>query len=168
MILEWNLYNKRLAEANKQTAHDHPCIDQPEVFRQSFFRSFEEAESAEQTGIHFPCVLTGPVSGKIKGPVGASRKAVRATMFFLARVQETYEDLEAKQEQTFSIMMEFISKYLHDDETNGYCGPFKHLDSESFYWEPVGPVLNWQFGWRLRMDFLVGGADLIFNSQKWF
>ncbi len=170
MILAWQMYNRQIAETNRQVAHGRPDVDNPGTLRNSFFRNndFHEQQVANQVLIHSPYIVCGPVAGKPSGSSSAYKKTTKARMFFLAHVGESMDNLELVQDQTFSVMTEWISKYLHDFLTTGMCGPFMRLDITHMFWQQVGPISQWEYGWQLDMDFQDKGDNFHYDSSKWF
>jgi hypothetical protein len=172
MIIAWQAYNRTLAEKNKQVAHGHPDADNPDIIRNSFFRNnnFDETVTAAASGNiqSNPYVICGPVTCKPVGAKGALRLTIKARMFFFGRVYENYDNREIIQQQTWDVMLEFISRYLEDHETTGMCGPFKRLDPEKMFWQQVGPSSLNDYGWVLDLEFLQAADPLNFDASKWF
>lgn len=170
MVLVWQTYNRALAESNMLVAHGHPSEEDPGTLRNSFFRNndFLEQQIANEVTIHSPYVVCGPLAGKPAGKPPAYKMTIRATLYFLAHVDGTNDNLEQVQDLTFTVMAEWISKYLKDHEEQGMCGPFTNLKLDGLSWEQIGPMGQEDHGWRLSIDFQQKGDAFIYDPSKWF
>lgn len=170
MVLAWQTYNRHIAENNKLVGHGRPSDNDPGILRNSFFRNndFLEQQIANEVTIHSPYVVCGPVAGKPAGSPPAYKMTIRATLYFLAHVDGTNDNLEQVQDLTFTVMAEWISRYLFDHEEQGMCGPFTNLKLDRLSWEQIGPMGQDDYGWRLMIDFQEKGDAFVYDPSKWF
>jgi len=170
MIIAWQQYNRTLAAANNLVAHGRPSGDPEHPLRDTFFRHNHllELEAGTVSGIHFPYVVCGPLDGMPVGVQPAMRKKIMATMLFMDHPGSLDVDaLEQVQQRTYEVMMQFVSRYLHDYETLGSCGPFAKIDPTKMLFQEVGPTAQADYGWKLRLEFLEPAPEFSFDPSKW-
>lgn len=159
-------YFKALAKQHKLVAHE---VNN----RYSYHRmnDSEEFVAAGVSNLGSPCVVHLDCVGKLTGDSNAEPKLkVTHQLLFLSKTDTPMklDMVESAYDQSYQVMMDFISRMYYELNTEGACGPFKELDLSRFSFTPCGPVGQSFYGWELLMEEEQDGDDFTnYDESKW-
>jgi hypothetical protein len=165
-------YYKTVAQEHYLVRHERANSEEDATLRNSFVdNDNDEGLSANVINNgHFPMVVHAGFSGKPIDKNGSIRVKVNSVLWFLSHKTGSTA-LEAKHsamEESFGVMMDYLSRMNNDFEENGSCGPFKDFDLNLCNWRELPDLSDGLCGWELMITHEVAASALLdYNEENW-
>ena len=172
-FLDRSNYLKKVAGYNKKIANGL-TIDGG--VRKSFFRVNDEEEllSACINWGHFPCLVhIGHVGVFRDDKIGTPKNVLGTHLYFLSRLDlVTYPEkdnaIEMAYDESFGVMLEFLSFMKEDQEEHGAEGYLYDFNLGGAKYDMLSGIIGSLYGWYLVLEDKTPESGLIFNSDKWY
>lgn len=155
-------YIADLCRAHKLVAHEVGG-------RKSFFRmSSDEDTAAIPNNAASPYVVMLNFSGRITDDE-ATKTSVNISIMFLSKaknmVNNKANEIERAQQEAYDVMMDFILKMKNDYDEEWGCGELQNLQIEQISFDPIGPVNQLEYGWKMNLPFVTNMPA--YNPANW-
>jgi hypothetical protein len=173
-FLDRSNYLKKVAHFNKAIAHERDIESGGK--RNSFHRVNDEEEllSACVNWGHFPCVAHIGYDGGFKDDqIGTPKNMMGTHLWFLSSLDnDAYPNkadaIEHANDESFAVMMEYLSFMREDREKHGATGYLFNFDLNNAKYDQLAGIASKLYGWYLKFTDSKPERALIFDSSKWY
>ena len=174
-FLDRSNYLKKVANFNKKIAHDRDAVGGEK--RNSFHRVNDEEEllSACANWGHFPCVVHVGHNGGFKDDkLSTPKNMLNTHLWFISSLDnDTYPNradaIEHANDESFGVMMEYLSFMREDREVHGVTGEFFNFDLNNTKYDQLGGIAAGKlYGWYLILVDSKPERALIFDNSEWY
>lgn len=165
-------YYKAVAQEHYLVRHERANSEEDATLRNSFIdNDNDEGLTASVINkAHFPMVVHAGFGGKPVDKNGSVRVKVTSVLWFVSQKNGETESAAKHNgmQESFNVMMDFLSRMYNDFEDNGSCGPFKDFDLGQCYWTELEDISDNLCGWQLTVAHEVQATALLeYDEEKW-